>query len=203
MSGEPMDMVTAAVLLLLIMDPIGNVPVFLSLLRHVPKERWRPILLRELGFALAVLVGFLLAGRFLMDLLQLSQESISIGGGIILFIIALRMIFPQRASHLPEEEAEEPFLVPLAVPLIAGPSTIATLLVLVQSAPQRILHWLLALLLAWIGTALILLSSGAFYRLLGPRGLMALERLMGMLLVAMAVQMFLNGLREFLQSQTG
>ncbi len=203
MSEQPIDLITAAILLFLIMDPIGNVPVFLSLLKHVPRERWRPVLLRELCFALLVLVGFLFVGRYLMDLLQLKRESISIGGGIILFIIALRMIFPPDTSQQHEQRTEEPFLVPLAVPLIAGPSTIATLLVLAQSAPERLLRWLAALLLAWVGTALILLSSRAFYRLLGERGLMALERLMGMLLVAMAVQMFLNGLHDFLTGHMG
>jgi multiple antibiotic resistance protein len=193
-----MSTLAAAFLLFLILDPIGNVPVFLSILRAVPPERRRRVMLRELIFALIVLVVFLAAGQIVLDFLRLEQEAVSIAGGIILFIIALRMIFPVRRAMMADELDGEPFLVPLAVPLIAGPSTIATLLLLVRSAPDRLLDWLAALLLAWFGTLLILLSSSYFYRFLGPRGLTALERLMGMLLVVMAVQMFLNGLRDFL-----
>jgi multiple antibiotic resistance protein len=188
----------AAFLLLLILDPVGNVPVFLSILKDTEPRRRNRIVLRELLFALAVLVGFLFLGQYLLDLLSLDEESISIGGAIILFIIALRMIFPHPHNAYAEELGGEPFLVPLAVPLIAGPSTIATLLLLVRSEPGRTFDWLLALLLAWFVTAVILLLSNGFYRLLGPRGVIALERLMGMLLVVLAVQMFLNGLREFL-----
>ncbi len=193
-----MSTLAAAFLLFLILDPIGNIPVFLSILRHVAPHRRRVVLLRELGFALVVLVGFLLAGQVVLDFLRLEQESISIAGGIILFIIALRMIFPAPRAMSGEDMAGEPFLVPLAVPLIAGPSTIAVLLLLVRSEPDRLLDWLLALLLAWAGTVLILLSSGYVYRVLGDRAVAALERLMGMLLVVMAVQMFLNGLRDFI-----
>lgn len=193
-----MSTLAAAFLLFLILDPIGNIPVFLSILRHVAPHRRRAVLLRELSFALAVLVGFLLAGQVVLDFLRLEQESISIAGGIILFIIALRMIFPAPRAMPDDDTAGEPFLVPLAVPLIAGPSTIAALLLLVRSEPHRLLDWLLALLLAWAGTVLILLSSGYVYRVLGARAVAALERLMGMLLVVMAVQMFLNGLRDFI-----
>lgn len=195
-----MSTLAAAFLLFLILDPIGNIPVFLSILRHVAPRRRRAVLLRELSFALAVLVGFLLAGQVVLDFLRLEQESISIAGGIILFIIALRMIFPAPRAMPDDDTAGEPFLVPLAVPLIAGPSTIAALLLLVRSEPHRLLDWLLALLLAWAGTVLILLSSGYVYRVLGARAVAALERLMGMLLVVMAVQMFLNGLRDFIIS---
>lgn len=192
-----MTIAAAAFLLFLILDPIGNVPVFLSILQHVPPARRRRVLLRELAVALLVLIAFLLAGQVVLDFLRLEQEAISIAGGIILFIIALRMIFPVRQGALAEEFDGEPFLVPLAVPLIAGPSTIATLLLLVRAEPERTLEWLLALLLAWAATVLILLAASSFYRYLGARGLAALERLMGMLLVVMAVQMFLNGLRDF------
>lgn len=195
-----MSTLAAAFLLFLILDPIGNIPVFLSILRHVAPRRRHAVLLRELSFALAVLVGFLLAGQVVLDFLRLEQESISIAGGIILFIIALRMIFPAPRAMPDDDTAGEPFLVPLAVPLIAGPSTIAALLLLVRSEPHRLLDWLLALLLAWAGTVLILLSSGYVYRVLGARAVAALERLMGMLLVVMAVQMFLNGLRDFIIS---
>lgn len=193
-----MTIFAAAFLLFLILDPVGNMPVFLSILKNVPAERRRRVLLRELVFALVVLLAFLVAGQVVLDFLRLEQEAVSIAGGIILFVIALRMIFPIHARPLAGELEGEPFLVPLAVPLIAGPSTIATLLLLVRTAPERLFDWVIALLLAWLATAAILLSASYFYRFLGPRVLIALERLMGMLLVVMAVQMFLNGLRDFL-----
>jgi len=129
----------------------------------------------------------------------LQEETVSIAGGIVLFLIALRMVFPrQDATRDPLEG--EPFIVPLAIPLIAGPSTLASLLLLQQqSTPNNILQLFLALTLAWTVTAIILLSSTILYRLLKERGLIALERLMGMLLVMLAVQMFINGLAKFMK----
>lgn len=195
-----MDILSAAFLLLLILDPVGNIPIFLALLKNVEPRRRRRVLMRELLFALLVLLGFLFAGQYLLDLLRLDPEAISIAGGIVLFLIALRMIFPPAHGAFAEELGGEPFLVPLAVPLIAGPSTIATLLLLVRGEPERLLDWLLALVLAWLATAVILLLANRVLRFLGPRGLLATERLMGMLLVVVSVQMLLNGLREFLQA---
>lgn len=192
-----MDVIGAAFLLFLIMDPVGNVPAFLVLLKEVEPKRRIGVLLRELTFAYVVLLLFLLFGQKVLDLLSLEGESISIAGGIVLFIIALRMIFPGQGQLIEPVEGG-PFLVPLAVPLVAGPSTIATLLLLVRSSPERLADWLLALTLAWVVTSAILLLSSSFYRFLGKRGLAAMERLMGMLLVVMAVQMFLDGLRGFL-----
>jgi len=192
-----MDVVSAAFLLFLIMDPIGNVPAFLALLKDVAPTRRKRVLVCELVAALLILLAFLFLGQYLLDLFQLQQESISIAGGIVLFIIALRMIFPSRGVALTPSDGE-PFLVPLAVPLIAGPSTIATLLLLVRAEPERILQWLVALLAAWGLTAAILLLASDLNRFLGERGLAALERLMGMLLVVMAVQMFLNGVATFM-----
>lgn len=200
---QPLDIATVAFMLFLIMDPVGNVPVFLSLLSQVAPARRRWIVARELVFALVVLLGFLFLGQPLLDLLHLEQESISIAGGIVLFIIALRMIFPSGAHTSADELDGEPFLVPLAVPLIAGPSTIAALLLLGRSAPAQTLDILAALLLAWAASLVILLASGVFFRILGQRVLVALERLMGMLLVTMAVQMFLNGVRGVLSMQAG
>lgn len=193
-----MDTVTAAITLFLIMDPIGNIPVFLSVLKDVPEERRRRVLARELGFAYAVLLLFLLVGPVFLDLLQLTPEAISIASGIILFIIALRMIFPSRSGIMGENIEGEPFFVPLAVPLVAGPSTMAILLLLVQQHPDRLGDWFVAMTGAWIASAAILMASGLAYRILRRRGLIALERLMGMLLVALAVQMLLDGLKRVL-----
>jgi len=187
-----------AITLLLIMDPLGNIPPFLSALKGVEADRRRNVLVREIMIAYVVLLAFLFAGKYVLRLLSLQEETISIAGGIVLFLIALRMVFP-RADATPDTLEGEPFIVPLAIPFIAGPSTLASLLLLQQSSPNSTLQLFLALTLAWIVTAVILLSSTILYRLLKERGLIALERLMGMLLVMLAVQMFINGLAKFMK----
>ena len=193
-----MDLFSAVVTLFLIMDPIGNIPLFLSILKTVPADRRRIVLVREIVFAYAVLLVFLLLGNYLLRFLGLEQETISIAGGIVLFLIALRMIFPAESTAKGEPLEGEPFLVPLAIPLIAGPSTLAALLLLQRTAPTQTVSLFLAVTIAWALSGVILLSSTFFYRLLRERGLIALERLMGMLLVMVAVQMLLNGLKAFL-----
>lgn len=193
-----MDLMSAVVTLFLVMDPLGNIPLFLSVLKGVRPERRRRVVLRELALAFVVLVLFLLAGNALLRFLGLDQEAVSIAGGIVLFLIALRMIFPADGAAHAETLEGEPFLVPLAIPLIAGPSALATLLLIQQTAGFSTSTLLLALTLAWGVTAVILLSSTFMYRVLGARGLIALERLMGMLLVMVAVQMLMNGVKTFL-----
>ena len=192
------EIFTAAATLFLIMDPLGNIPVFLSILKDVDPDRRRKIIIRELIFALIVALSFLLLGQYILNFLNLRQESISIAGGIILFLIAIRMIFPQRGGYSGEYKDKEPFLVPLAVPLIAGPSTLAALSLLSRSDPGRLLDWTIALLIAWFLTAIILLMSNLFYRIFRENGLTAIERLMGMLLVALSIQMFLDGAAVYL-----
>ena len=198
-----MDVVSAALLLFLVMDPIGNVPLFLSLLKDVPPPRRRVVLARELLIALVVLFAFLLGGQYLLDALSLRQESVSITGGIILFLIGLKMIFPAPEGIFGEPGGGEPFIVPMAIPLIAGPSAMATLLLLGQQEPGRTAEWTVALLIAWLATAVILFGSTVLYRLLGPRVLSALERLMGMLIVALAVQLTLDGVAGYLGTAAG
>jgi len=194
-----MKIFSAVMTLLLVMDPLGNMPVFLSVLKDVSPQRRRRILLRETSFALIILLVFFFLGTYLLQLLSLKEETISIAGGIVLFLIALRMIFPPEKHVLTEAPEGEPFLVPLAIPLIAGPSTLAALLLL-RSGPERTAELLLALVIAWAVTSVILLSSTLVYRLLRERGLIAMERLMGMLLVMIAVQMFMNGVARFLKA---
>jgi multiple antibiotic resistance protein len=193
-----MDVVSAVVTLFLVMDPLGNVPLFLSVLKTVEPRRRRVVLLRELAIAYGVLIVFLLLGSSLLRFLGLEPEAVSIAGGIVLFLIALRMIFPSQGSLSGEAIDGEPFVVPLAIPLVAGPSTLATLLLL-QSAPSSTAGSLMiAVTIAWTLSGAVLLSSTVLYRMLGERGLIAMERLMGMLLVMVAVQMLLNGVRPLL-----
>ena len=194
-----MDTLSAAVMLFLIMDPVGNVPVFLAVLKQVPEERRRRVLVRELLLSLAVMLAFFFLGEHVLNLLHLKQEAVSVGGGIVLFLIALRMIFPPHGGLMGEVPEGEPFLVPLAIPFVAGPSVLAALLLLTKANPGRETSWLLAaLFLAWTATAVILYFSTYLYKLLRERGLIAMERLMGMILVMMSVQMFLDGVKTYL-----
>lgn len=193
-----MDTLSATLLLLTIMDPLGNVATFVSGLRPVPPERRLRVIARELVIALVILTVFLFAGPWLLGLLHLKQEALFISGGIVLFLIALKMIFPPSRREADEPQIE-PFIVPLATPMIAGPSVLATLLVLVSTHPEQLWRWFAALLIAWGITAAVLLCSPAIARVLKEKGSMAVERLMGMLLVMVAVQMFLNGIEHYLK----
>ena len=192
-------MYAAIITLLLIMDPVGNIPPYLSILKTVPVERRRIVLVREIMFAYGVLLVFLFLGNYVLRFLRLEQETLSIAGGIVLFLIALRMVFPREGNAAGEPLEGEPFLVPLAIPLFAGPSTLAALLLLQRTSPGDTTSLLIAVTIAWAIGGAILLSSTFFYRLLRERGLIAIERLMGMLLVMVAVQMLVNGLKVLLR----
>jgi multiple antibiotic resistance protein len=194
-----MTLLSAAVLLFLVMDPLGNVPFFLSTLRQVDPGRVRRVIVRELLIALGVLVCFLFAGRYVLAVLQISEPALSLAGGVILLLIALRMIFPSSERSMREEVEGEPFVVPLAIPYVAGPSAFATELLLMSREPERWPVWLAALLLAWAATALIIYFGSGMRRLLGDKGLVAIERLMGMILVTVAIQMVMTGVVEFFE----
>lgn len=194
-----MTVASAALVLFLILDPLGNIPVFLSLLRPLPPRRQRIVLARELLIALAVLMLFLWGGKYALELMHLRQESVSIAGGIVLFLIGIRMIFPPPEGLMGEIPGGEPFIVPMAIPLVAGPSGMAAVILMGSNEPGRLDEWSYALLLAWAATAAILFSATVLYRFLGQRVLTAIERLMGMLLVAISVQMFMDGIHAYLR----
>jgi multiple antibiotic resistance protein len=193
-----MTLLSAATLLFFVMDPLGNVPLFLSALRPVDPSRYRAVIVRELCIALAILVLFLFVGQYLLGLLRVSSAALTTGGGIVLLLIALRMIFPTHEHSLREEVEGEPFVVPLAVPYTAGPSALATELLLMTREPERWPLWLGAVVLAWLASAVILYFAGNLRKALGERGLTAMERLMGMLLVIVAVEMLMSGIAEYL-----
>jgi MarC family membrane protein len=195
-----MTTLAAAIMLFLIMDPLGNIPIFLSLLKDVPPKRRRRVMVRELLIALGVLLGFLVGGQGLLNLLQLKSDSISIAGGIVLFLIGIRMVFPPAdgGGIFGKSGGGEPFIVPMAIPGVAGPSAMAALLLLTNTQPGRTADWAIALVGAWLATAVILLCSTYLFRWLGESVLTALERVMGMLLIALSVQMFMAGVAAFL-----
>jgi len=194
-----MTIASAALLLFLILDPLGNIPVFLGLLRSLPPQRQRVVLAREMLIALVVLMLFLWGGRYALALMHLRQESVSIAGGIVLFLIGLRMIFPPPEGLMGELPEGEPFIVPMAIPLIAGPSGMAAVMLMGSQEPDRMGAWSLSLMIAWVATAAILFSSTYLYKWLGSRVLTAIERLMGMVIVAISVQMLLDGLITYMR----
>jgi len=192
-----MDTWSAAITLFLIMDPLGNLPVFMSVLKTIEPKRRRLVLARELFFSLIIMFTFLFSGQAVLNFLNVRQESVSIAGGIILFLIGLKMIFPQPGGVTGLTSGEEPFIVPLAIPMIAGPSVLAALILLANQDNSRMLDWSMALGAAWLASAAILMLSSTLQRLLGERGLTAIERLMGMILIMISIQMLLDGIGKY------
>lgn len=191
-----MDLLAFSVTLFLVLDPFGNAPVFNAILLKIPEERRNRILVRELLIALAILLGFLLVGKHILGFLGLSIHTLSISGGIVLFLIALGMVFPTR-SMLGENDGDEPFIVPLAVPLMAGPSSIALLLLTTSKHSESMLSIAGAVAGAWLVSSIIIYLSPRLLAVIGHRGARALERLMGLLLILVAVQMFLDGVSTY------
>ena len=190
---------SAVVILLLVTDPIGNIPLFVALLRPVPPERRVRVILRECAIALAVLMVFVVFGRWLLELFGLSDQSLNLAGGVILFLIALRMIFRGPEGIFGDSPSGEPFVVPLAIPSIAGPAAIATVILLVSHAPQRLPEWLAAVAVAMAFSLATLLLAERISRWVGEGVLAAFERLMGLLLTAIAVEMLLRGIEGFVR----
>jgi len=178
------------------MDPIGNVPLFLSILKNIAPERRRKIIVRELLIALLVLLVFMFSGKYILAFLQISQSSLGIAGGIMLLTISFKMIFPGKGDVYSHQEEAEPLIVPLAVPLLAGPSAIAAVILMMAQEPDRWPEWALALVVAWLLAGVILISSETLGRKLGVRALIAIERLMGILLLLVSVNMLVEGIKQ-------
>ena len=194
------EVFSAAVLLFLVIDPFGNVPIVIAALGNVAPQRRTRVVLRECVAAYIILLAFMFGGQTFLQWLQLSEVSLAIAGGIILFLIALRMVFPHPEGVFGDASGTEPFLVPLAVPSIAGPSALATVMLMVSRDPSHRLAWIVALTAAMATATLVMLAAYRLQRLLGERGMLAVERLMGLVLTALAVQMLLDGVRTFLAS---
>ena len=192
--------VSAVVLLLIVCDPLGNIPIFVSALRDVPRERRRAIILRECVIAFAVLVAFVFIGDPFLRLLGLSELSLQIGGGVVLMLVALRMVFPTPEGIFGQSPGGEPFIVPLAVPALAGPSALATVLLLVSRDPEGLWQWVAAIAVVMAVSALLLAFSERIMRFLGERVTLAFERLLGLVLAAIAVELMLRGVKTFVAS---
>ncbi len=199
-----MTIFSAAMTLILVMDPIGNIPAYLAILSTVDAQRRSKIILRESLIAFITLAIFLFAGNDVLQALNISEPALDISGGIILFLIAIKMIFPPEnsANNLRgERPIGEPFIVPLAIPLVAGPSALTTVTLLGSQEPAHMLEWFIALLIAAIISTATLLFASQLRKWLGQKGITAMERLMGMVLTTLSVQMFLNGLEVYFRHQ--
>ncbi len=188
---------SAFILLLLVLDPLGSLPVFITVLGNVPPERRTRIALRETAIALSILLGFMFAGQGFLTLMHLSERSLEVAGGVILLIIAIRMIFNVEGTIPDLEQPREPFVFPLAVPLLAGPSAMATVLLLASGQPELIMTWIGALALAMAVCGAVLLGANRLRDWLGASVVSAIEKLMGLVLSAIAVEMILAGLKHY------
>jgi MarC family membrane protein len=187
---------SATILLVLITDPIGNISIFANALKHVAPERRARVILREILIAFVLLLTFMFIGDGFLRVMNLSELSLQMGGGVILFLIALRMVFPPAHSDM-AEQLTEPLIVPLAIPAIAGPSALATVLLLVSQQPDKRMEWIAALCVTMAISALVLVSAERIQRVVGPRLVVALERLMGLVLVSVSIEMMLRGAKTF------
>ncbi|MCY3975441.1 MAG: MarC family protein [Simkaniaceae bacterium] len=189
----PPTLFSVAFSLFLLMDAVGNVPVYISVLRNIPPERQRKIIVRELLIALGIIVGFGFLGDYILELLRISEGTIRIAGGMILLIIAIRMIFPptNKERTCAMTDKEEPFVVPLAIPMVAGPAVLTAVAIYSHEGHRLTVN--LAIIVSWVATFVILLSAPSISKVLGHRGMMACERLMGLLLTLLSVQMLVDG----------
>ena len=195
---DALQLFSAVFTLTLVMDPLGNIPLFMSALKNVSEKRRKKIVARELLIALGIMVFFLAFGKYFLSLLSLDVTAMSVAGGIVLFLIAIQMIFPSRHSAFGENPGGEPFIVPLAIPLVAGPSTLTTIMIFSMKDPGAWPTWLAMIAISWVINMIILSMAGRLSRFLGDRGLLAMEKLMGMILITLSVQMIMVGIKKFI-----
>lgn len=193
------EFLSAVILLTLVTDPFGNMPLVNAMLGGMAESRRRVVVVRECLIAFGLLLLFMFGGQSFLALMHLSPTSLSIAGGVILFMIAIRMVFAKVSGTFGASAAGEPFIVPLAIPLIAGPSALATVMLMASRDPAKVGMWAAAITVTMILTTLVLLAGTKLHRWLGEHAMQAIERLMGLILTAIAVEMLLAGIREFVK----
>lgn len=195
-----MSLLTITLTLLLIMDPIGNVQSFLTLMNDTPPERQKKVIIREMLIAFAFMLLFNFIGEYIFAFLELSEPSLRISSGVILFLIAIKILFPGPESLRLNLPRGEPFIIPLAVPLLAGPGLLATIMLYANLETCEPMMFT-AIVVSWLIAASILLLSKQLYRLLGKNGLSASEKLIGMVLVMLAIQRFMEGVQQIISAR--
>lgn len=191
------DTLSAFIVLLLVLDPLGSLPIFVSVMSAVPAARRTRVAVRETTIAFAVMAAFMLAGDRFLHVMRLSERSLEVAGGVILLLVAIRMIFPREGGVYGLPEGREPLIFPLAVPLLAGPSAMATALMLASRQPDKLWHWLGALTAAMVLSGAVLVSADRIRRWVGDAVVAAIEKLMGLVLTAISVEMVLAGLKRY------
>jgi MarC family membrane protein len=188
---------SALILLLLVLDPLGSLPIFIPIMRSVPPERRRWVAAREVGIAFLVLFAFMFFGDVFLRVMRLSERSLEVAGGVILLMVAIRMIFSHEGGVYGTPDDKEPLIFPLAVPLLAGPSAMATVLLLASRQPDKLVSWVAALTAAMAVSGAVLLMCDHIRRWVGDSVVSATEKLMGLVLTAIAVEMILAGLKQY------
>ena len=189
-------LIQIAITFFIVSNPIGNSPTIVALIKDYPIAKQRMILLRECFFALMLAVFFLFLGETFLKSLQIQDYALTLSGGIILFILGLKMIFINRSEDNLTVTKQDPFIVPIATPMLAGGGLLA-MLMLYAKEEQNNLKVLLALLIAWVGVTTVLVLAPYMQLFLGKRGLSAMEQLMGMLLCMISMEMIVNGAGMF------
>lgn len=190
--------ISSVITLALVMDGFGNIPLFITALKKVAPERRKTVLIRELGIALLIMVAFLFMGKWFLRAFGVHEYSLSIAGGIILFIISVKLVFGGDEETKADPKEDEPFVVPLAIPLVAGPAALSMVMIISAQQPNKLIT-LAAVVTASLINSVILMSSFPLSNLLGKRGLIAIERLTGMILILMSVDMVMNGISDFMK----
>ena len=191
------ELLSAFILLTLVIDPFGNVPVVNAMLSRLSPRRRAIVIVRECAIAYGMLVLFMMFGRKLLDIMRLSESALSIAGGVILFMVAIRMVFGSPSGIFGVAQKGEPLIVPVATPLIAGPSSLATIMLMANREPDKLGLWAAAVTATMVLTTLLLLAGARLHRAMGDALMQAVERLMGLILTTIAVEMTLAGLRMF------
>ncbi len=194
-----MSFLTLTLILFLIIDPVGNIASYLSLTKNLENNRRWKFLTKEMLIALGLMIVFNYLGEVIFDVLKVSEVSVKISAGLILFLFALQVLFPTLNSIRQNLPKGEPFIIPLAMPLIAGPSLLATIMLFAHVEESQLVM-LGAIFVAWLGAFIILALSRFLFKFLGNNGLMACEKLMGMVLILLAIQRFMDGIKQFLET---
>lgn len=194
------QILTKAITLFFILDALGAVGMVVTIIRPFSPARQKAILRREMLISFLIMCFFYFFGGVLLEVLAITQPAVQITGGIIFLFFALSLLFPKYDDETEAKSQQEPFIVPIATPIIAGPSCLATIMLFSHENNSGVLVTLPAIFLAWFGTALILMSSPIILRFMGKTGITVLERLMGLICVMLAVSMFVGGLQAFTQN---
>lgn len=190
--------ISSVITLALVMDGFGNIPLFIAALKKVAPERRKAVLVRELGIALLIMVAFLFLGKWFLKAFGIQEYSLSIAGGIILFIISVKLVFGGEEETKSDPKEDEPFVVPLAIPLVAGPAALSMVMITAAQQSNKLIT-LGAVIVASLINSVILMASFPISNLLGKRGLTAIERLTGMILILMSVDMIMGGIYKFMK----